>query len=83
MVETVKDWKTIEAYAGFKQGFYQIIENQKSNRNPSKRRQIRIQKEFNNPKDPLINRIIKFCKSKSYVKLANNVEADHSSNKLS
>ena len=30
MVETVKDWKTIEAYAGFKQGFYQIIENQKA-----------------------------------------------------
>ena len=30
MVETVKDWKTIEAYAGFKQGFYPIIENQKA-----------------------------------------------------
>ena len=77
MVETVKDWKNIEAYAGFKQGFYQIIENQKSNRNPSKRRQIRIQKEFNNPKDPLISHIIKFCKFERYVKLADNVEADH------
>ena len=38
---------------------------------------IGFQKEFDNPKDPLINRIIKFCKSLSYVKLANNVEADY------
>ncbi|MCJ7614083.1 hypothetical protein MUO71_04900 [Candidatus Bathyarchaeota archaeon] len=33
-------------------------------------------KQFDNPKDPLINRIIKFCKSQSYVKLVNGVEPD-------
>ena len=38
---------------------------------------IGFKKEFDNPKDPLIKRIIKFCKSQSYVKLADNIEADH------
>ena len=38
---------------------------------------IGFKKEFDDPKDPLISHIVKFCKSKSYVKLANTIEADH------
>lgn len=38
---------------------------------------IGFRKEFDDPADPLINRIIEFCRSESYVKLDTNVEADH------
>ena len=38
---------------------------------------IGFKKEFDDPNDPLISHIIKFCKSLSYVKLDNDIEADH------
>ena len=37
---------------------------------------IGFQKEFDNPKDQLINRIIEFCRSQNYVKFNQNVNAD-------
>lgn len=77
MVDIVKDWKVLMAYAGYKQGFYQIIEDEKTIEIRVNVGKLGFKKEFDDPKDPLISHIIKFCKSESYVKLANTIEADH------
>ena len=77
MVETVEDWNVLEGYAGFKQGFYQIIEEENITDVRVNVGRLGFKKEFDDPKDPLISHIIKFCKSEFYVKLDENVEADH------
>ena len=68
----------MEEYGTEQQTIYQILaaEEEKTIVRVAAGR-IGFKKEFDNPKDPLIYRIIKFCKSLSYVILANNVEADH------
>jgi len=77
LVYLVDDWKIMELYGTEPQTVYQIFaaEEEKTLVRVAAGR-IGFQKEFDNPKDPLINRIIEFCKSLSYVKLDNNVEAD-------
>jgi len=78
LVYLVDDWKIMEQYGTELQTVYQIFAAEEETtvvRVAAGR--IGFQKEFDNPKDPLINRIIKFCKSQSYVKLANTIEADH------
>ena len=77
MVETVEDWKVLEGYAGFKQGFYQIIEEENITDVRVNVGRLGFKKEFDDPKDPLISHIIKLCKSECYVKLDNTIEADH------
>lgn len=78
MVYIVEDWKIIEEYGTEQQTIYQIlaVKEEKTIVRVAAGR-IGFKKEFDDPKDPLINRILKFCKSESYIKLANNVEADH------
>ena len=38
--------------------------------------EIGFQKEFEDPKDPLINRILEFCKTKDFVKLGKSIKMD-------
>ena len=72
MVNLVEDWQTIEEYAGDKQGFYQILQG--------KGVEIRLtvgklgfKHSFDNSKDPLLERIIKFCGFQNYVKISENI----------
>ena len=78
MVYIVEDWEIMEEYGTEQQTIYQILaaEEEKTVVRVAAGR-IGFKKEFDDPKDPLISHIIKFCKSKSYVKLANTIEADH------
>ncbi|TRZ48611.1 MAG: hypothetical protein D4S01_10010 [Dehalococcoidia bacterium] len=78
MVYLVEDWKIMEQYGTEPQTVYQILaaEEEKTVIRVAAGR-IGFRKEFDDPKDPLISHIIKFCKSESYVKLANTIEADH------
>jgi len=78
LVYLVEDWKIIEEYGTEPQTVYQIFaaEEEKTVVRVAAGR-IGFKKEFDDPKDPLISHIIKFCKSESYVKLANTIEADH------
>jgi len=77
LVYLVEDWKIMEQYGVEPQTVYQILaaEEEKTVIRVAAGR-IGFRKEFDDPKDPLINRIIKFCKSESYVKLDQNVECD-------
>ena len=77
MVETVNDWEVLAKYVSFKQGFYQITEEENITDIRVNVGRLGFKKEFDDPKDPLISHIIKFCKSESYVKLVNTIEADH------
>ena len=78
MVYLVEDWEIMEEYGTEPQTVYQIFaaEEEKTIVRVAAGR-ICFKKEFDDPTDPLISRIIKFCKSKSYVKLTNTIEADH------
>jgi len=78
LVYLVDDWKIMEQYGTEPQTVYQIFaaEEEKTVVRVAAGR-IGFKKEFDDPKDPLISHIIKFCKSESYVKLDENVEADH------
>ena len=74
MVNLVEDWEVLEEYAGDKQGFYQILEGY------AEAAEIRVaigrlgfKKEFENKDDTLLNRILSFYKSRSFIKISENV----------
>jgi hypothetical protein len=73
MVETVNDWKTIEAYAGYKQGFYQIIENQKVTEIRVNVGRLGFKKKFQNKEDPDLKEILEFCTSKKFIEISSNI----------
>jgi hypothetical protein len=77
LVHIVEDWEIMEEYGTEPQTIYQILaaEEEKTVVNVIAGR-IGFQKTFDNPADPLINRIIKFCKSQNYVKFSQDVNAD-------
>jgi len=78
LVYLVDDWKIMEQYGTEPQTVYQILaaEEEKTVVRVAAGR-IGFKKEFDNPKDPLISRIIKFCKTENYVKLDKSVKVDN------
>jgi len=77
LVNLVEDWEVLEEYAGDKQGFYQILEGY------AEAVEIRVaigrlgfKKEFDNKGDTLLNRILSFCRSRSFIKISENVRDD-------
>jgi len=73
LVDVVKDWKVLMAYAGYKQGFYQIIEDEKTIEIRVNVGKLGFKTEFENKEDPLLNKILDFCKSKRYIEVSNNI----------
>ena len=69
MVQIVEDWEIIEEYGTEQQTIYQILEaeEEKTVINVIAGR-IGFKKTFDNPKDPLINRILHFCKGQYFVR---------------
>lgn len=73
MVDTVNEWKTIEAYAGNKQGFYQLLESQKVTEIRVHVGRLGFKKKFQNREDPNLKEILEFCKSKNLIEITNNI----------
>jgi hypothetical protein len=73
LVNLVEDWKVLRAYAGFKQGFYQIIEDKKTIEILVKVGSLGFKKEFTNKEDPLLVDVLGFCESKNYIEVSNNI----------
>jgi hypothetical protein len=69
----VEDWQPIEEYAGDKQGFYQILQGGKGVEIRLTVGKLGYKKSFDNSKDPLLERIIKFCGFQNYVKISENI----------
>jgi len=78
LVYLVEDWENVEVYGTEPQRIYQIYAAEEE------KTVIRVvagnigfQKEFDDPKDPLISHILEFCQEEKYVKLDKNVKVDN------
>jgi hypothetical protein len=69
----VEEWEVLEEYAGDKQGFYQLLADGEVVEIRVAIGRLGFKKEFENKSDPLLNRILAFCKSRSYIKISENV----------
>ncbi|MFH1327826.1 MAG: hypothetical protein ABIH76_03115 [Candidatus Bathyarchaeota archaeon] len=69
MVYLVEDWKAMEVYGTEEQRIIQILAEEEKTVIKVVAGEIGFKKEFDDPKDPLINRIIEFCKDEHFVKL--------------
>ena len=73
MVNLVEDWETIEEYAGDKQGFYQILQGRKGVEIRVAVGKLGYKQSFDDSKDPMLERVIKFCSFQNYAKISENI----------
>jgi len=73
LVNLVEDWEVLEAYAGDKQGFYQVLGDGEAVDVRVAIGRLGFKREFENKSDPLLNRILSFCKFRKYIKISENV----------
>jgi hypothetical protein len=73
LVNLVEDWKVLENYAGFKRGFYQLIDDEQVIEIRLKVGELGFKKEFTNKEDTSLINILDFCKSKKYIEVSNNI----------
>ena len=73
MADLVEDWKSLEDYAGYKQGFYQILQDNEGAEIRVTVGRLGFKKEFKNKEDTLLNQILAFCKSKKYIKISQSI----------
>ena len=70
MVNLVENWEVIEDHAGDKQGYYQILGNDAPVEIRVHVGVVGFKREFKNKDDPLLTRILDFCKTKDYIKVS-------------
>ena len=73
MVNLVEDWENMEEYAGDKQGFYQILSGGKGAEIRVTVGRLGFKRSFDDSKDPLLDRIVRFCGFQNYVKISENI----------
>ena len=73
MVNLVEDWINLEEYAGDKQGFYQILSGEREVEIRVTVGKLGFKQSFDNSKDELLDRIIKFCGFQNYLKISENI----------
>ena len=73
MVNLVEDWEVLEEYAGDKQGFYQLLADGEAVEIRVAIGRLGFKKEFENKGDPLLNRVLSFCKTRKYIRISENV----------
>ena len=73
MVNLVEEWEVLEAYAGDKQGLYQVLGDGEAVEIRVAIGRLGFKKEFENKSDPQLNRILAFCKFQKYIKISENV----------
>ena len=77
MVYVVEDWEVLKEYAGDKQGFYQVLPGGKGVEIRIAVGKLGFKQDFEDAKDPLLERIVKFCGFQNYVKVSENIVADY------
>ena len=73
MADLVEDWKDLENYAGYKQGFYQILEDGEATEIRVTVGRLGFRKEFKNKEGTLLNQILTFCRARKYIKINGSV----------
>ena len=73
MVNLVEDWEVLEAYAGDKRGFYQVLGDAEAVEIRVAIGRLGFKKEFENKGDALLTRILGFCGSRKYIRISESV----------
>ena len=73
MVNLVEEWEVLEEYAGDKQGFYQLLADGEAVEIRVAIGRLGFKKEFENKGDPLLNRVLSFCKTRKYIRISENI----------
>jgi len=73
LVNIIEDWEVLEEYAGDKQGLYQVLGDGEPVEIRVAIGRLGFKKEFENKGDPLLNRILVFCKSRKFIRISENV----------
>jgi len=77
LVYVVEDWEILKEYACDKQGFYQVIPGEEGIQIRVATGKLGFKKTFKDSKDPLLEKIIKFCGVQNYVKVSENIGSDY------
>ncbi len=70
MVNLVEEWEVLEEYAGEKLGFYQILGSEGNIEVRVQTGRIGFKKEFTKGDDPLLTKILDFCKKRRYIQIS-------------
>lgn len=76
MVNIIEDWEVLEEYAGEKLGFYQLLSNDGIIEIRVQTGRIGYKKEFESGSDPLLTKILDFCKKHRYIQISENMRDD-------
>jgi len=70
LVVIVEDWAVIEEYAGEKLGFYQLLASDGMFEIRVQTGRVGFKREFENGNDPLLARILDFCRKQRYIQVS-------------
>ena len=73
MVNLVEDWEVLQEYAGDKQGYYQVLGIDGTVEARVAVGRLGINKQFDNDADPLLTKIVAFCRARKYVRISETV----------
>lgn len=69
LVNLIEDWDVLEEYAGEKLGFYQLLATDGMFEIRVQTGRVGFKREFENGNDPLLNKILDFCKRHRYIRV--------------
>ena len=76
VVNIIEDWDVLAEYAGEKLGFYQLLSNDGIIEIRVQTGRIGFKKEFDKGDDPLLIKILDFCKRRRYIQISENMRDD-------
>lgn len=76
MVNIIEDWDVLEEYAGEKLGFYQLLATDGMFEIRVQTGRVGFKKEFDNGNDPLLAKILDFCRKHRYIKVTQKLRDD-------
>jgi hypothetical protein len=76
VVNIIEDWDVLAEYAGEKLGFYQLFSNDGIIEIRVQTGRIGFKREFESSSDPLLNKIMDFCRKHRYIQISENMRDD-------
>ncbi len=76
LVNIIEDWDVLSEYAGEKLGFYQLLSNDGIIEIRVQTGRIGFKKEFDKGDDPLLIKILDFCKKRRFIQISENMRDD-------
>jgi hypothetical protein len=70
LVNIIEDWDVLEEYAGEKLGFYQLLATDGMFEIRVQTGRVGFKREFENGNDPLLNKILDFCRRHRYIRVS-------------